>query len=187
MTQKEIVIDIARSTEDLQQIMALQRVNHKLSLSAEERMQNGFVTLRHDLVQLHQMKESAPQVVARSTEGIIGFALVLLKEHSNMFPILLPMFEMFDETSYQGQILGNMSYYVMGQVCIDKNFRGQGIFQRLYLEHKRLLSSSFDLCLTEASVHNKPSMRAHQKVGFKTIKEYSDHTDDWAMLLWDWS
>lgn len=187
MSQKEIVIDIARSTKDLQQIIALQHVNHKLSLSDEERLENGFVTLRHDLEQLQQMMESVPQVVARSTKGIIGFALVLLKEHANMFPILHSMFEIFDETIYKGQILGNTSYYVMGQVCIDKDYRGQGIFQRLYQEQKRLLSSSFDLCLTEASVHNKPSMRAHQKVGFKILKEYSDHTDDWAMLLWDWS
>lgn len=167
--------------------MTLQRANHRMSLSANERMNNGFVTLKHDLSQLQKMMESAPQVVARSEDRIVGFALVLLKEHSTMFPLLQPMFDLFDETSHNEQVLGETDYYVMGQVCIEKGFRGQGIFQLLYQEHKRLLSASFEHCLTEASVHNKPSIRAHEKVGFQTIKEYSDQTDDWAMLLWDWT
>lgn len=187
MNTDKIIIDIARSTKDLEQIMTLQRVNHKMSLNAEERKSNGFVTLTHDLVQLQKMMETAPQVVARSEDEVLGFALVLLKEHSTMFPLLQPMFDLFDETIYNGRILGETDYYVMGQVCIQASCRGQGIFQLLYQEHKRLLSSTFEHCLTEASIHNKPSIRAHEKVGFITIKEYSDHTDDWAMLLWDWT
>ncbi len=187
MDLENIIIDIARDKRDLEQIIALQRLNHRDYLNAEERQSNGFVTLMHDMNQLQSMMESAPQVVARSGDKIIGFALVLLKDHSNMFPILQPMFDLFDETEYLGRILGRTDYYVMGQVCIAENYRGKGIFQRLYQEHRRLLSSAFEHCLTEASIHNKPSIRAHEKIGFQTIKEYSDHTDDWAMLLWDWT
>ncbi|NND94412.1 MAG: GNAT family N-acetyltransferase [Flavobacteriales bacterium] len=187
MKEGEILIDIARTERDLEQIMSLQLLNHKMSLNAQERKSNGFVTLKHELKQLKKMMASAPQVVARCGDEIVGFALVLLKEQSDMFPILQPMFDLFDETEYEGRLLGETDYYVMGQVCIEANYRGQGIFHQLYEEHKRLLSSRFEHCLTEASIHNKPSMRAHEKVGFITIKEYSDHTDDWAMLLWDWT
>ncbi len=74
----------------------------------------------------------------------------------------------------------------MGQICISEAFRGQGIFEKLYLKHKEIYSGKFDICLTEVSVRNKRSMKAHERVGFQTIHTFKDKTDDWNILLWDW-
>jgi len=30
-----------------------------------------------------------------------------------------------------------LSYYVMGQICVAKEFRGQGVFKQLYTAHRK--------------------------------------------------
>jgi len=74
----------------------------------------------------------------------------------------------------------------MGQICIDKTYRGKGIFNILYQKHKELYSHKYDLLVTEISVNNPRSLRAHEKVGFKIIHTYHDALDEWAVVVWDW-
>ena len=73
----------------------------------------------------------------------------------------------------------------MGQICIDAPFRGQGLFDRMYREHKNQFATHFDFVVTEVAVINARSMRAHARVGFETIDRYRDETNEWAVLLWD--
>jgi ribosomal protein S18 acetylase RimI-like enzyme len=75
----------------------------------------------------------------------------------------------------------------MGQICIDKAFRGQGIFDKLYAGHKEIYSQNYDCIVTEVATRNTRSLRAHQRVGFNTIHKHTDETDDWEVMVWDWS
>jgi hypothetical protein len=79
-----------------------------------------------------------------------------------------------------------MKYYVMGQICVAENYRGQGVFDGLYQKHREKYSSQFDLLITEVSKRNTRSMKAHERVGFKTVHSFRDHTDEWNIILWDW-
>ena len=74
----------------------------------------------------------------------------------------------------------------MGQVCIDKAYRGKGVFSMLYEQHKQSYSKHYQMLVTEISVHNYRSQRAHEKVGFKTIHTYTDAMDSWNLVVWDW-
>ncbi len=181
-----MTIELAKTNKDLEQILSLQSSNLIQNLSVEERDSNGFLTVKHNLDLLARMNSSAPQIIAKENENVVGFALVMFKEFSEMIPVLTPMFDMFKKLSYKGKFLDTYSYYVMGQICIAEEFRGQGIFEKLYLKHKEIYSGKFDICLTEVSVRNKRSMRAHERVGFHTIHTFNDKTDDWNILLWDW-
>ena len=183
---KSITIDIAESKKDLEQILELQRRNHIESLTFQEREKNGFVTVKHDLDLLTKMNHSAPQIIAKSGEEVIGYALVMFKSFSELIPVLTPMFDMFKKLAYNDKPLNNYKYYVMGQICIDEAFRGQGLFEKLYQKHKQVYSPGFDVCLTEVSTRNARSMKAHGKVGFQTIYTFKDNTDEWNILLWDW-
>jgi RimJ/RimL family protein N-acetyltransferase len=75
----------------------------------------------------------------------------------------------------------------MGQICVGKAWRGQGVFDLLYRAHRRYLREAYDFCITEVATRNVRSMRAHQRVGFTVIDRYRDATDEWALLRWDWS
>jgi ribosomal protein S18 acetylase RimI-like enzyme len=183
---KVISIELAHSVEDLEQILALQAENHK-SVVSKEGLSNGFVTVKHNLTLLSSMNASAGQVIAKSEGTVVGYALVMLEEFKEKIPVLEPMFDMFKSLTFNQRPLPEFRYYVMGQICVADGFRGLSIVDRMYAKHKEIYSKRFDVCLTEVSTSNPRSMRAHERVGFKTIHTFSDATDEWNILLWDWS
>ena len=75
----------------------------------------------------------------------------------------------------------------MGQICVGKDYRGQGVFRQLYLAHRERLSQDFDYCITEVSTSNIRSMRAHQNIGFQVLHTFTDELDEWNIVLWDWT
>lgn len=183
---KEISIELAQTVQDLEQILSLQAENHK-SVVSKEGLANGFVTVKHNLPLLSSMNASARQVIAKADGKVVGYALVMLEEFKEKIPVLKPMFEMFKSLKFNQRPLPEFRYYVMGQICVADGFRGLSIVDRMYAKHKEIYSKAFDVCLTEVSTSNPRSMRAHERVGFKTIHTFSDATDEWNILLWDWS
>ncbi len=179
-------IQLAETQQDLDQILNLQKCNHVSGLSSTQKEANGFVTVQHDLELLTKMNDAAPQIIAKLNDEVVAYALVMLKEFSALIPTLVPMFDSFKQLSYKGKSLEAYTYYVMGQICIDENYRGQGLFEKLYAKHKETHSTTFDLCLTEVSTSNQRSMKAHERVGFKILHTFKDKTDEWNILVWDW-
>ena len=180
------VIKLAETSTELQQILQLQEINLAQNVPMENKKANGFVTVKHDFHVLEKMNATAPQIIAKDGEHVVGYALVMPKEFSAFVPVLVPMFEMFEKLSYKEKTLTDYSYYVMGQICIADTHRGKGIFEQLYAKHKEVYAKKYELCLTEVSSSNPRSMRAHEKVGFKTIHNFDDKTDNWNIMLWDW-
>jgi ribosomal protein S18 acetylase RimI-like enzyme len=180
-------LKLAESDQELIEILKLQNINHLDNLTKDQKQSDGFVTVKHDFDSLKKMNDNAQHVIAVDNEEVVGYALVMLKEFRNLIPTLVPLFDTFEEIEYQGMKLGDHNYYAMGQVCVADSYRGKGVFKALYEKHKDIYSSTFDLCLTEVSSSNPRSMKAHLKVGFKTIHTFSDTSDEWNILSWDWS
>ena len=76
---------------------------------------------------------------------------------------------------------------MMGQVCVAKPYRGRGVFDSLYAAHREHLKSRFDACVTEISVRNPRSRKAHERVGFEELERYGDATDEWIVVIWNWT
>lgn len=74
----------------------------------------------------------------------------------------------------------------MGQICVAKEFRGEGLVKMLYQKHKEVYSSEYDFILTEISTSNHRSLKVHAKIGFQTIYTYRDQLDEWNLVIWDW-
>ncbi|GHB88313.1 GNAT family N-acetyltransferase [Persicitalea jodogahamensis] len=174
-----------RTDGDLHQILDLQRQNHKATVPQEVKHQQGFVTVRHTWEQLNAMHQATPQIVAKDGEQVVAYALAMLPDAATLIPDLQPMFALFDKIVWQKKRLIDYRYYVMGQVCVDEGYRGQGVFDGLYQKHRELYRSGFDLLITEVSVGNARSMRAHERVGFRTIHTHEDHVDTWNVLAWE--
>lgn len=172
--------------EELFGILKVQAENHPDNLSNESRSQNGFVTVKHSYEMLEKMNARAPQVIAKAHNEVIAYALIMLREFKNLIPVLIPMFETLETIQYGEKKLSELNYYVMGQICVKDSYKRKGIFKELYLKHREVYGKLYDCCVTEVSKGNLPSMIAHQKLGFKTIHRYTDHTDEWNILVWDW-
>ncbi|WP_010177408.1 GNAT family N-acetyltransferase [Aquimarina agarilytica] len=171
---------------DLHQILAIQKENHLDNVSISNKKERGFVTVKHDFEVLKKLNSKARQIIVSDKNEVIGYALVMLKEFKDLIPVLIPMFTLFESIQYRGKKLSELNYYVMGQICIADGYKRKGLFEKLYLKHKEVYSEQFEYCITEVSSSNIPSMKAHEKVGFKTISTFCDTTDEWNVLLWDW-
>ncbi|MCE9667109.1 GNAT family N-acetyltransferase [Myxococcus stipitatus] len=180
-------VGAARDRADLEQILSLQRENLKQALSADEMRAQGFVTVEHDLAALERMHALGPSVVARHGGQVVAYALTMPRECRDLMPVLVPMFDLLDRLEYQGRPMKDVPFYVMGQVCVGKAHRGQGLFDQLYAVHRELYRERYALLVTEIATRNLRSMRAHARVGFQVLHTYRDATDEWAVVGWDWS
>jgi GNAT superfamily N-acetyltransferase len=180
-------VRLAANDAELAGILELQRANLAPALSAEEVASQGFVTATHSLEILRRMHALAPSVLAVSGGRVIGYALVMLREARAEVPVLAPFFRILDDLEWRGQRLCARAFYVMGQVCVARDFRGQGVFDALYAGHREHYAERFDAIVTEVATRNTRSLRAHARVGFETALTYRDATDEWAVLAWDFS
>ena len=182
-----MTVTVTSNIQDLEQILTLQRTNLIAGLSTAEWKDQGFVTIEHTLDLLQKMHDAAPSIIVKDNNRVVAYALTMLRECSAMVPVLEPMFANVEKLTWKGKSLNEYKFYVMGQICIDKAYRGRGLFDQLYEKHKEVYSSQFDLLVTEIATRNTRSQRAHERVGFKQINVYRDETDEWSVVIWDWS
>jgi ribosomal protein S18 acetylase RimI-like enzyme len=179
-----VVYTRSKSNQELNQIIALQAENLPSNISREEAQSQGFVTVIHDLNMLGKMNSPYPHVIAKNKKNVIGFALVMLKNFANEIPVLVPMFEKINELTYNSKPLINQKYFVMGQICIAKEYRGQGILQGLYELLGKAMKDNFDYIITEISKNNLRSQRAHEKIGFELLSEYTASDGlEWKIII----
>lgn len=174
--------------EELGEILALQRENHVSAVARDVAVTEGFVTASHTLDVLEKMHAMGPSIVARDADGTLaGYALMMALEARALVAELVPMFALFDGLEFRGRPLRELRYYVMGQVCVAKPYRGKGVFDALYAGHRAEYGDRFDLTVTEIATRNGRSLRAHERVGFESIHRYRDATDEWAIVGWDFT
>lgn len=177
---------IVSNEQELIQILHLQESNLVTKIDDTEKKEQGFVTVHHTLDVLKQMHDLAPSIIVKDGDRMAGYALVMMRECRQLIPTLEPMFALFDSLSWKGQPLNDYRFYVMGQVCVDKDYRGKGIFEMLYHKHRDVYQPTNDFIITEVATRNTRSVRAHEKVGFKILHTHQDELDVWDVIIWDW-
>ena len=185
--QTMVSIKLAQEVSELEGILALQRRNLKRCLSESEAEEQGFLVAEYNLAYLQQMQARRPSVVAVDDGRVVGYALVVTQEVRKGLPFISDLFDEIDRISYRGALLAGTDYVVVGQLCVDKDYRGQGLVDRLYGCFRASLDDRYHCGVTDIARANRRSLKAHQKVGFEVIHtiEYEGRT--WDVVLWDWS
>lgn len=183
------IITQARTIQDLQGIWSLQKANLSRNISVEEAHAQGFVTVDHELEMLERMNSPYRHVIAKSSseedaEIVVGYCLMMKQTLRLEIPQLRAMFEQMDQIEIAGKPLSSLAYMVMGQVCVAKAFRSQGIFRRMYKKMRSLLMHDFDYIITEIDRRNQRSLLAHQNVGFEVIQEFDEGDVHWLIVGW---
>jgi GNAT superfamily N-acetyltransferase len=179
-------ISLVSRPEQLAGIVELQRENLEPALSRADAASQGFVTLVHSLPVLQRLHAFAPSVIACAGPRLVGYALVMLREARQDVPLLEPLFQLLEGLHFRGVPLAQRRYYLMGQVCVARDYRGRGVFDALYAVHRQQYAGQFDCLVTEVATRNPRSLRAHARVGFETIERYRDAQEEWAVLAWGW-
>lgn len=180
----QIIFQPAISDNHFEQIIALQQKNLYKNLNADQQAQQGFVFAEHTVDLLKKMADDLPQIVALADDKVIGYNLCMPSDKASLLPELAPMFAAFDEVIYKGKPLNDYRYIVGGQVCVDADYRGQGLLSKLYHATKDHLPVEYDLCVTEVSSRNHNSLKAHQKMGFEHVHTYHDGLETWNVIVW---
>lgn len=135
----------------------------------------------HDFEILKKMNDRCAHIIAKHQDNVVGYALCMLKEFKDDIEVLKPMFQQIDNC-----LKSNKTYLIMGQICIDKAYRKQGIFRELYNCMRQQLQSEFAMVITEVDLENTRSLNAHCAIGFKDLHFYNSNNQEWALIFWDW-
>ena len=179
---KEIIFTRAKTDIELKEILSLQRENLPQQLSQTDKVQEGFLTVQHTFELLKKMNSKCAHIIAKHDDKVIGYALCMLQEFKNDIPVLVPMFKQID-TQLKKQNKQHINYIVMGQICVSKNYRKQGVFRGLYLHMQKEMASEFDAIITEVDASNIRSSNAHKAVGFELLHEFTSNNQHWELIL----
>ena len=183
-----IAITTTKTDDDLRGLLALQQRNQVKNVPIEVQQEQGFVTLTYTFEQMKRMHDAAPSVIAKDGDEVVAYAITAVPEVRNDVPELTVLFELIDTLPYQGKPLAQYLYYVVGQVCVGAGYRGQGVFDALYAHHKALFQDKYRLFITDISARNVRSLRAHERVGFRSVHSFHEPTanETWEVVVWDW-
>lgn len=177
----------ARTEQDLQGILSLQQANLAINLSPDEIASQGFVTVVHSPEDLRRMNEIEQHVIAKDGDRVVAYLIAMTPASKADIPVLIPMFDTFDSVSYHGRPISAFQYMVVGQVCVDKAYRGQGVLAATYAEYKRQFEMRYDFAITEIATRNPRSLRAHEKIGFSEVHRFvAPNKEEWSIVVWEW-
>lgn len=162
----------AETAKEIKQILDLQKQNLPKSLTEKEKREHGFLTVEHSFDLLRKMNLDFPHTLAISEGKVVGYALSMTQKFARNIEVLKPMFAEIKK-----------GFIVMGQICVAKNFRGQGVFSGLYKSMQVFTKDVFGSIITEVDVKNSRSMNAHKAIGFKELSRYSSDGRVWSLII----
>ena len=183
-----VVYTTVASREEASQIIDLQAKNLASVLSPAVARAQGFLTVRHDLEILWRMNQSEPSVIAKDGESVVGYALIMPKSFAQEVPILEPFFNLLETHNWDGRNFSKSDrWFVMGQVCVAEAYRGKKVFDGMYAKMREICRDRFDFTVTEVAERNTRSLRAHERVGFKTVHRYGESLtgENWRVIVLD--
>ena len=182
-----IIIKRVTELEELQGIKKLQDANLLNNMGKEESDKEGFLSADYSMEFLEKMHDACPSIIAKDRDRVVGYALVAIKEVRNHHDLLADLFNTIDTHSYKNNPLKDEKYVVVGQLCVAKDYRGQGLTKRLYNHFRECLSNDYYYCLTDVAIANNRSLAAHLSTGFVVISSISYGGIAWNIVLWDWT
>jgi hypothetical protein len=182
-----VIYTTSTTDKDLEQILQLQKQNLRAGLTAEQIATQGFVTVSHSFEDLQKMNAIEPHVIARDNDLVVAYLLAMTARSRFDIPVLVPMFDMFEQIDYQHKKVANYRYIVVGQVCVAEGYRGKGVLDACYAVYRDYFKNKYDFAITEIATRNQRSIKAHKRIGFETIREYvAPDGEAWSIVVWNW-
>ena len=175
------------SQDDIIGIKTLQQLNLKHFLEEEEVGREGFVTAEYTLEYLKLMNDLCPSIIAKDGSVVVGYALVAVKEIIGNHELLDNLFEAIDQRMFNGVSLRDVPYVIVGQLCVAKGYRRNGLACKMYDFYRTELRDQFQFAVTDVDRTNPRSLKAHVKAGFQVIDTLVWNESLWDIVLWDWT
>jgi GNAT superfamily N-acetyltransferase len=183
------MIELKRADKDhyLDGILLLQSQNLKANVSLEEQAEQGFVTAQHTFKELKNINDAENAIIATVDDKVVAYAIAMRKETGLNMPVFDDLFSVLYTLEFDNKPVKDYEYIIIGQLCVAKEYRGQGLVQKLYAFYKECLKSKYAFGITDISTQNPRSLKAHQNAGFEKIHTFYDKFTDsnWDIVLFD--
>ena len=177
------------TNELIDNLLSLQQLNLKNNIDVVTQQSQGYLSFPYTNAILQRMMHTEPQPTAFAEGQVIGYALMTTLNVCQTIDLMLPLLKMFNQLTFNGKPLNEYRYYVMGQVCVRAGYRGIGVFDALYAQHREWFAERYDFVVTEIAADNLRSIAAHRRVGFQTLHRYFDTVSQktWEVVIWDFN
>ncbi len=182
MNKMNVTYHRVSTDEELHEILELQKQNLKQTLDNKDKQKDGFVSVNHSFEVLKRMNDKCEHCIAKHNDKVVGYTLCMLNEFRKDVPELVAMFNYMDGV-IESKGLTKLNYFIMGQVCVDKSYRGQGVFRGLYSFLNSELKKNFDAVVTEVNAKNRRSSEAHKAIGFELLDAHTLDGEDWELII----
>ncbi len=181
-----IEYSIVQTEQELKGIHSLLESNLAINVPDEVEDKEGFLTVAYSYADLKRMHDTDPAIIAKDNDQVIAYVLALNPVIKKDFPILVPFLELFDNIIYEGKPVSTYNYLIIGQACIEKNYRGKGVFKKIYAAYNARFRDKYDFAISEIATRNKRSMNAHSRIGFIPVHEYTGPDGvQWTVVIND--
>ncbi len=156
------------------------------SRAGEPKPKQGFLTAEYDLPYLRAMNAAAPSIIAVDQSQVVRYALVATQTIRHGHPFIGALFQAIDPIFFRSQTFDKTPYVVVGQLCVGRHHRGQGLVQSLYQHFRESLQSDYHCAVTDIARENVRSLRAHPNTGFRIAHSIVYEGRVWDVVVWDW-
>lgn len=174
------------TTSDINGILSLQEKNLYSKLNEDER-KNGFVTTPFTVSQIEEILDQNGLFVALNEQNnIVAYVFAGSWKYFEQWEIFNFMVSRFPQLSFQGQAITTENSFQYGPICIDKNYRGQGIINLIFEEMRLELLKKYPISVTFINKVNVISEKAHtKKLGWEIIDEFQFNNNTYIGLALD--
>jgi hypothetical protein len=117
--------------QDHSQIVMIHNKNLNTVLTAEEKASGGFLSVPLRAEDFQMMDQEIAVVVASCGKEVIAYHCASSCQYYQSVPLCARMMEPFAHVLYDGKPLAHYTCFVVGPMCIAKNYRGKGIYLNL--------------------------------------------------------
>lgn len=158
-------------SKDFPKILALQQQNLFENLSEEER-KDGFLSTAFPLEHFENMNAEIGIAVAYENEELAGYLCSSTLELNEKFPFPKAAIAHAKILEFKGKKLSEYSCFFANPLCINKNFRGEGVILGLTATVINFIPKEYNLALSFISKKNPRSLYASKKVGMQEIGSF---------------
>ena len=174
------------AAQDIRGILSLQEANLVSNMTELEKEQ-GFVTTPFVPAQINEIIAQDGLFVAEDDGHIVAYIFGGSWTYYGQWEIFNYMSSRFPDLSFGDFLVTRENSFQYGPICIAKTHRGKGLMNKIYEEMRTVMIHRYPLAVTFINSTNQISCRAHNKLGWEIIDEFSYNDNSYLTLAYDMS
>ena len=175
-------MDYRRATGvDFEKMVVLQNKYVISNLPPDQRA-DGYLSAGFTAQQFADFDRDLCVVIADDASRLGGYLCASSSEFNRQFGLSGKLVSRYPQINFNGRRLDSWKSFVSGPICVESEYRGQGIFAGLYDILFKLVPEVYELAVVLVSIANPRSLRAHEKIGMVGLDEFEFDGRSFAVL-----